>query len=155
MDQHLVAAVGVFVVILLAHIHVNRLKLAGPIRPNANGAEILWLALVLPLLRIVWAGLFQMIRTLARGTRQKPPLGPFLLAWVTGQVQTATRRITVTTSQGVKRQIQVSEQVKPPRPPGRPRKYPEGWRRARLTGRPRGRPRKAQPEAEGAEHRDN
>lgn len=155
MHQLLIVVVGGGVVNLLGQIRVERLKLAGHIQPNAKGPEILWSALLLPLLRILWAGLYEMIRTLARGTRQKPPLGPFLLAWVTGQAQTVTRRITVTTAQGIKRQIQVTEHVKPPRPPGRPRKYPEGWRRARLTGRPRGRPRKAQPEAEGADHGDS
>jgi hypothetical protein len=101
-----------------------------------------WSAFLLPLLKILWAGLFEMIRTATRGYRQKPPLGAFLRAWVTGKVQTVTKKLTVTTDQGVKREIVVREEVRPPRPPGRPRKYPEGWRKARLTGKPRGRPRR-------------
>jgi hypothetical protein len=148
-----VMAVGLILIALIIQLRVDRLKAAGHISSGASGLRIFWLAFVLPLLKIVWAGLFEMIRTAARGSRQKPPLGPFLTAWATGKVQIVTKRLTITTAQGVKREIVVREQVRPPRPPGRPRKHPEGWRKARLTGRPRGRPRKHVPvDVEGNHH---
>jgi hypothetical protein len=153
MVRFLLALAGGLCTVLMIQIRVDRLKEAGHISSGANGLEILWSAFLSPMLKIVWAGLYEMIRTTARGSRQKPPLRPFLAAWMTGKVQTVTKRLTVTTAQGVKREIMVSEQIKPPRPPGRPRKYPEGWRKARLTGRPRGRPRKqAHADVEGNYH---
>jgi hypothetical protein len=142
MTDFFLVAMGCIGIFLLVLIRVERLKAAGHLAKNAEVIEIVWSAFLLPLLKIFWAGLFEMIRTVARGHRQKPPLGPFLTAWVTGKVQTVNKRLTVTTDQGVKREIVVREKVNPPRPPGRPRKHPEGWRKARLTGNPRGRPRR-------------
>lgn len=133
-------ALVLFGSIVLAYVRVQRLQEAGHITRSANIIEIMWSAFAKPLLRVLWAGLYEMIRATARGTRQKPPFGEFLMAWITGRTQFARKAVTVTTRQGETRVFQVKEVVKPPRPPGRPRTYPEGWRKARLTGRPRGRP---------------
>lgn len=129
----LMTVVASVMVLTLADIRVQRLRAAGHIQPRASHLEVIWLAFVAPVLAVLWAGLYEMIRTMARGRRQKPPFGAFLTAWVTGKAQAITKRIRVQAA-GKERQIPVTEWVRPPRPPGRPRKYPEGWQAARRTG---------------------
>lgn len=127
-------------ILALADIRVRRFRAAGHIPANAKGTQVAWLAFVLPVLQVLWAGLYEVIRSIARGRRQKPPFGPFLRAWLTGQAQ-PIRKLLRFGDEGRERPVEVTEWVRPPRPPGRPRKYPEGWRAHRRTGRPRGRPR--------------
>lgn len=127
--------------ITLADIRVQRLRTAGHLSTSTSGAQMAWLAFILPALQVIWAGIYEMVRSIARGRRQQPPFGPFLLAWLTGKAQ-PTRKLIRVKEAGKERQIEVTEWIRPPRPPGRPRKYPEGWRAHRRTGRPRGRPRK-------------
>lgn len=152
MNNLLIVVLSSMVVVMLAHVRVQRLTAAGHIATNASRLEVAWSGFLLPVLLVVWAGIYEMIRSIARGRRQKPPFSAFFLAWVTGRVQGVTKALTVTTCHGDKQVIQVTEFVKPPRPPGRPRKYPEGWQAARRTGRPRGRPRKVLPVVDGPDH---
>jgi len=135
----------------LADMRVQRLQQAGRIPAAAKGVDIAWLAFVRPAFRVLWAGMYEMIRSVVHGSRGKPPFGPFLLAWVTGKAQ-PIRRVIRVRERGVEREIGVSEWIRPPRPLGRPRKYAEGWQAHRRTGRPRGRPRK-QPST-GVVHHD-
>lgn len=143
MTRVLLTAGGIGVLVLMGHLRVERLRAGGHLRNGCNQFEVAWVAFVAPALRVLWAGAYEMVRTAARGTRQKPPFGAFMLAWLTGRVQSVTKVVRVTDRTGQARSLRITEQVRPPRPPGRPRKYSEGWRQARLTGRPRGRPRKA------------
>lgn len=129
---------------LLSILRVARLRAAGHIGPKVDLPNVLWIAFVQPVLRVLGAGLYEMLRTMARGKHQKPPLDAFLLAGVTGKAQPVPKTITVTEPSGEVRRLHVTEWVRPPRPLGRPSKYPEGWQAHRRTGRSRGRPRKAQ-----------
>lgn len=106
----------------VADIQMKRLRAAGHISSSAKEVQVVWLAFVLPMLQVLWAGLYEMIRSVARGQRQKPPFGLFLLAWLTGKAQPFRKLIRFREASTV-RQIEVTEWVRPPRPSGRPRKY--------------------------------
>lgn len=79
MNRVIILALVGLAVVAVADIRVQRLRTAGHISASARGAQVVWVAFILPALQVLWAGLYEMIRATARGRRQKPPFGPFLL----------------------------------------------------------------------------
>lgn len=68
----------------LPGIRVQRLHNAGRIPAAAGAVDVVWMDFVLPVCRVLWAGLYALIRSAVYDSRH---LAPFLLACITSKAQ--------------------------------------------------------------------
>jgi hypothetical protein len=68
-----IVAIAITALRALADVRVLRLREAGRIPAAATGLDVARLAFVFPAVRVLWAGVYEMIRAVVHGNRGKPP----------------------------------------------------------------------------------